>query len=731
MINVITLAALSSRALPNKTIASSAQSISKKLPLDAAVSEMDGVLLCPDDLKGANLNILSTAIRNKHSSVCVMYIYTKATDANKLAADYKKQVRKINETEIAEFVNSSIGDHYQKTGRTYVSSNQFVAVDSADDSNIVDTLSDIDAKNNTTVLNNVATGGVGDLEEAEELEDADELEEAKELEDAEDIEETNIAGSEEAEEIEELEEEDEPQAHINVPPTPTRQVIKDHPLTSMSMQDTMTTNYPYDQSAPKGNKSTVEERIMNITNVNDWDMYREHLNRESITKHLIEENTEYIGLVNYISVIDEKINTIWRDPNLSASDKLNKIKDLGNERSIQKAAVNSLHVDKLISVITAIIESASRTANERIESIDKALYKITTDKESLLNTDKIDYAIQKRMDVQLELLEMARSVVDLYKTIDNVVDDEIKDLDRNLPSNNAFINHMVEQTGIKILTPVNSASLAVRITQALQENRIKASQVESKIRNLVDLIFEMCESSEEVIRYQDDMIHTLRANRVEDVVIVDSLLKECLRLYIGGNGSGVHTTAITWSGVLSRRNNTLLIDLTTRPKFEDLGIECCDVEKFMNERIEKHLLCLKTYHKLSLNELQSLINEVKTRLNYYMNINIILDEDDEEYLDQLSNDAKTVHYITNCSLPSLNKLKQIYSYNTVANIARIMIMIEPPISPLRIADKLEIDYTSTKILTIPNMTQIKACEITQSPPYESSDIVTVFEEAFR
>ena len=150
----------------------------------------------------------------------------------------------------------------------------------------------------------------------------------------------------------------------------------------------------------------------------------------------------------------------------------------------------------------------------------------------------------------------------------------------------------------------------------------------------MEKLFELCEKDEEIIRYQQNVINLLKSNRVEDVVIVNSLLKKVLRVYTGATNTGRSSTAITWCGILSRRNNTLLIDLTGKSKFEEYGIVPMRLDDFMQSRVERQFLCVKSEGILGPDEIQNLIEVLKSRLNYYPYVNIIMDpEDADEFTD--------------------------------------------------------------------------------------------------
>ena len=98
---------------------------------------------------------------------------------------------------------------------------------------------------------------------------------------------------------------------------------------------------------------------------------------------------------------------------------------------------------------------------------------------------------------------------------------------------------------------------------------------------------------------------------------------------------------------------------------------------------------------------------------------------------QLSEEALTVHYITNCSTSSINTLHEIVVNHKSTNIARKLICIDAPVSPLMIADAIGVDATATKIVMIPSVPSIRACALRHDRPYEFDDVVSIFEEAFR
>lgn len=713
MISVISLAVVASNAYPGRIRTTNAKKICEQMSMDPAITECDGILLCPRDVQGSWRDKINEAIKTKHPGVCVMYIYTKDTEADLVNTECKMQVKRIKDSTIHDVINQYMGENIIKAGKNYVTSKDFV------DPGITGEV--VQGSKNADVIDD---GMILVEEELDQINYIDRDENGNPV--AQPQPQMQAAPAEE-EEI--LLEEETPET-LDIPKFDTSMYDSKE---SVPLSNEPVVMNPLENAVPptQSNNTKIEERLRGINSIQDWEIYKQNLNKESIVSHLIEENTEYVGLVEYLDVLDEQIRAVWRDNTYSPTEKFNKIKEIGLQRSVKRAAVNSINVEKAISIITTITMSAARTVDEKIDNIDLALYKISTSKEAIMDTAALDKMIQNRTQLQLDLLSIGRDIVDLYKSMDLLVDEMIRSLDQDLPSANEFINQHVKPLGVQIFTPTNTAALAMKLTQALQENRLTASQMETKVKNLISMLFKLCEDDEEIIRYQQNVINQLKANRVEDVVIVDSLLKKCLRLYIGPKDSGVHATAITWCGILSRRNNTLLIDLSGRSKFKTYGIQPMDISDFMSNRVEKQFLCVEATQKLNLDELQKFVLELKSRLNYYPCINIILDQDDVEELNQLSNDALTVHYITNCSAQSLDKMTEISQYSVTSNIARKLVLIDPPISPVMIAERIKVDPTITQAIMLPNLPIIRACELTHEHAYEYKDVVSIFEEAFR
>lgn len=703
MIYTSSLNVLVKKALGKQVMQSNLNKICEQLVLDPDTTNMDVVVLGPNDLVGPRVTRVQNALNNKHPDICVIYIYVKDAERDLIDCEYKRQCKKIKVQDIKEAFEEFVGNHKIRQGKQQVTSADFDVNPNVPGGNAI-------RSEATLVDDDYGGNGMPGDDEVETPSAVSQI--TQEIQSTLEPEPMNIP-------------ERDTSAFTVTPEVPldTQPVMQ--PVFEAQVEPSVNTE-PAFTATP-----TVEQSLANIRNYEEWSLLKEHLTHDSIVKQLINENSEYIGLINMLDVLDQRIETVWRDSALSADQKFEKIKEIGLERAVVRATTNSINVEKVISIISTIVLSAKRTVEEKVQSLDCALYKITTDKTKLTDTSYIDKAIEERTKVQLELLNMSRGIVDLYKSIDTLVVDEIQELDKKLPSSNAFINNMVKPIGTQIFTPTNTAALANKLMKALQENSIVASQLEESVNAVIDNLFTLCEKDEEIIRYQQNMINMLKAHRVEDVIITNTLLKKVLRLYVGADNTGRSATAVTWCGILSRRQNSLLLDLTGRSKFREYGITPMRLDDFLTSRPETPFLCVESDHIPAPEELQEIVTQLKARLNYYPYVNIILAPEDTNGIQQLSDEALCIHYITDCSTSSIKVMKDVVSKHTTKNIARKLITIDTPVSPLMIADSLGIDPTSARIVTLPNVPAIRACSLRHDRPYEYTDVVKVFEEAFR
>lgn len=754
MIYSAKLAAPVKKAYGERCYGTNIQKICEQLSLDPEVSGMEACVLCPKDVAGIMRKKVQLAIEDKNPDVCIIYIYNNEKEADLVDTPFKKQVKKTTPDVVKDIVEDCMGNYLLSAKKTVVSRDAKVtktinskpedvqvtagglkgglfknkaAAAKKDNQEVGDELKydvaldlwyKIDALGNQVYINKktgkemtkmqvearktrikqgsyklpktLPEGVRPDPADAENVEIPDDL----------------VVGDIE-------DEEDDIPVNLGEPKEPEAPVVEE----------------PVKPNLEERVESDFERNLKEVSNFHDWGLFKEAMSKDAAIRQLLEENTTYQGVVQMLSVLDTEIKTTYYDKGLTSQQKFEKVLEIGNKRSILMATHNDILARKVLDVIDAVTIGARRTVNDLLDEHRKSMEQITVSKEGLFDETELHRLVDMRSKAMCELLALVKSTIQLYQAMDLEVSDVILDMDKRLPSDNEYINEMVG-TAAEVLTPTNSMELARTMMRALQEKREAFVLMEEQVRKVIDSIRELFDRDEAIIQYQQHITQMLKAHRVEDAVIIDSVIKNILNVYIGQRGSGLTATALTWSGCLARRRNTLLIDLSNESKLGDYGEDVLDLDEFMRQRIDRPL-CVVAGTVPDVEALSELITELKTRLDYYAHINVILDSTQLEYAKVLAKESLTVNYITNCTKDNMEEMGNVYASVDVNNVAQKVLMVNPTIDVLKVAEYMNIDVTSTKCVSIPDVPKIKSCGVLQDKPYEYVGVRTVFEEAFK
>lgn len=754
MIYSAKLAAPVKKAYGERCYGTNIQKICEQLSLDPEVSGMEACVLCPKDVAGIMRKKVQLAIEDKNPDVCIIYIYNNEKEADLVDTPFKKQVKKTTPDVVKDIVEDCMGNYLLSAKKTVVSRDAKVtktinskpedvqvtagglkgglfknkaATVKKDNQEVGDELKydvaldlwyKIDALGNQVYINKktgkemtkmqvearktrikqgsyklpktLPEGVRPDPADAENVEIPDDL----------------VVGDIE-------DEEDDIPVNLGEPKEPEAPVVEE----------------PVKPNLEERVESDFERNLKEVSNFHDWGLFKEAMSKDAAIRQLLEENTTYQGVVQMLSVLDTEIKTTYYDKGLTSQQKFEKVLEIGNKRSTLMATHNDILARKVLAVIDAVTIGARRTVNDLLDEHRKSMEQITVSKEGLFDETELHRLVDMRSKAMCELLALVKSTIQLYQAMDLEVSDVILDMDKRLPSDNEYINEMVGSAA-EVLTPTNSMELARTMMRALQEKREAFVLMEEQVRKVIDSIRELFDRDEAIIQYQQHITQMLKAHRVEDAVIIDSVIKNILNVYIGQRGSGLTATVLTWSGCLARRRNTLLIDLSNESKLGDYGEDVVDLDEFMRQRIDRPL-CVVAGTVPDVEALSELITELKTRLDYYAHINVILDSTQLEYAKVLAKESLTVNYITNCTKDNMEEMGNVYASVDVNNVAQKVLMVNPTIDVLKVAEYMNIDVTSTKCVSIPDVPKIKSCGVLQDKPYEYVGVRTVFEEAFK
>ena len=557
MIYSAKLAAPVKKAYGERCYGTNIQKICEQLSLDPEVSGMEACVLCPKDVAGIMRKKVQLAIEDKNPDVCIIYIYNNEKEADLVDTPFKKQVKKTTPDVVKDIVEDCMGNYLLSAKKTVVSRDAKVtktinskpedvqvtagglkgglfknkaAAAKKDNQEVGDELKydvaldlwyKIDALGNQVYINKktgkemtkmqvearktrikqgsyklpktLPEGVRPDPADAENVEIPDDL----------------VVGDIE-------DEEDDITVNLGEPKEPEAPVVEE----------------PVKPNLEERVESDFERNLKEVSNFHDWGLFKEAMSKDAAIRQLLEENTTYQGVVQMLSVLDTEIKTTYYDKGLTSQQKFEKVLEIGNKRSTLMATHNDILARKVLDVIDAVTIGARRTVNDLLDEHRKSMEQITVSKEGLFDETELHRLVDTRSKAICELLALVKSTIQLYQAMDLEVSDVILDMDKRLPSDNEYINEMVGSAA-EVLTPTNSMELARTMMRALQEKREAFVLMEEQVRKVIDSIRELFDRDEAIIQYQQHITQMLKAHRVEDAVIIDSVIQKILNLYIG------------------------------------------------------------------------------------------------------------------------------------------------------------------------------------------------------
>lgn len=478
----------------------------------------------------------------------------------------------------------------------------------------------------------------------------------------------------------------------------------------------------------------AEDVIASVKSVKDWDILKRQINRDSIIRQLILENNEFAGVANMLNVWDLRIRDVWADPHKSNEEKMRAVQEFGANRQVLQATYNSVLVDKFVSLLERVVSVCSATVEERCNEITHAVVSVQQNKDAFLEKavsgeDSLDDTLYERM---VELQSIEGELCKMFAFLHHEGMEEIVGrLGEKLPSTNEYINNVLSVSA-KLYQPGNTVNLAQAIVDSLAKGQVQLSLIEDKVKGLMSTMFQVIVAQNKVIQYQRDVISCLRANNVESLVVRDSLLKECFNVIVGSEHTGLTATSAIYAGMLSRRDNTLVVDLTGHSHYDRYGYDTVSLDEFMVERIQRPLLFVAGSVDNDPEKVFHLMEELKSRLTYFRHLIIVLDAAQLNVLDQVGREALSISYVTNCTVESLAAVTAAYEAGRkIPNVCHKLICIDSPVDVGMLIATLKMDISMTKLIPIPYLREIKQAAIVRQQPHTYNDVLRVFEEAFR
>lgn len=469
----------------------------------------------------------------------------------------------------------------------------------------------------------------------------------------------------------------------------------------------------------------IPTKVQNAADYKTLEDIAKDLDKNRIYSELLHNSTVYQDITRKLSILDKQILEIHKDPNLSANQRLSAMQEVISNKTALKGTCNSIIVDYVCSIFDNVTNVATVMMDEEIQKIRRRMSSVSERELYKGNQEVVSKLLEERYKVQLDLANILSQISELFGTMTKLATDTTTVYIEGVPTDNPYINNYLQP--IQKTAPMDLAVHTEKLFDHLNQKRLTFSAVEGNIRALMQTASKLIDYSDEVISFQQEIIDTLKVQKIEEAVIVTSMLKNVMRLYVGGPMSGKTAATAVISDIHNRKGNTLVIDFTGKNKLSTYINNVHRLEEVMHAPNKGMYPYLYSELPLALN-FEELFSYLTDCSQYYRFIDVIVE--DEKVLQKLQKEAISVTVFMKPNISSINNAKKLIDAITVENIAKQICVIDPPVKATEMFNLLDIAYNEYKYIDIPNMSEISKCALRQANPGQIKEVRVIYEEKF-
>lgn len=483
-------------------------------------------------------------------------------------------------------------------------------------------------------------------------------------------------------------------------------------------------------------RGSIAERIAATRSVNEASSIMREITATQLIKDLYDSNSTYAGIEEKLKGVNDMIQLVLNDPNISSLDeKLSKVRALTHDKAFFSSKGDTLIEQRMEEIIDLLCSHVGSLLDSRLAEIDFAIKQIREQKEVDTGNARLGGLNEERVNLILELRTLESEIQVLFKQCDTLIKEtaaNIAERSNDLTGSELYDSHM-RSRGTTIISDETKAAIysAIHISTTTVPEAFK--EMKLKVVSMITLLGKLFELDAEIIAAQQQLINYMQANKVEDTVVAETLLKKSLRVYLGYEGSGRTILPYLLSAYKSRQNaNVLLLDLTGQGKWDNYGIPTIDIEDYLSAQHQKEFCVVAGHIENTINNAQRIVVSLLKAADYYRVINVVMRPDQRELFETIASDVLSVNYITDTNPQTLDKMKSLIETTKVRNVARRVIVnkcqvpIRPIITRLGLDDSVEF-----QACVFPSLEAITDASLNKYNPFGITAVTTHMEELIK
>ena len=478
---------------------------------------------------------------------------------------------------------------------------------------------------------------------------------------------------------------------------------------------------------------TLIERIRQAENWAALGAVSKEINASRVVQEIASTNATFKQSEAYVAALQESITAIMMDPDIDVKSKLDKVHAIMCDKSFISAKTSSIIEQNVEMIVRLLTEKASEEISEIASSMNEKVNMMLSRRTVVQspNARLANIADQKaKLLIELSTIdfEIRRMLDTVVKTVNDTTDNVVESA---MPtSGSALVDQQIQMKFGNLVpdTIIETLDkLFVTGKDASEEFGKLSDLVHSCIRKLyaaLDLHAEEADILGNTIRY-------MKANKVEDTVIANSILKKATRMYItSGDFDSTAIVHLISSEAARKITNVLIVDLTKSDTFNLYGIK---TNKLSNMLDSVECICDDKFSIISnfdddsvglnTDNLQRLSSKLLMYAKNYSRIHLIVSDDMKEVIEFFKSDVISMNFIVNCFPRDIARFKETIASSRVDNTAMRVILINYVSDSAKICEDLGImEWLDVQLATIPIIPELHHCALNKQDPFFVSSV---------
>lgn len=480
-------------------------------------------------------------------------------------------------------------------------------------------------------------------------------------------------------------------------------------------------------------RSDIIERIKATNTVKQISQLTREIDASNLIKELIDNNTTYAAVEEKLKTLTDAIYAIMSDVSIPTLDeKLSKVRALTHDKAFFATKGDTIFEQRLEEVIDAICSQTSALLNSRLSEIDTAIRRISTQKEMDMGNARLAGLGEEKVNIILELRTLESEILSTYKATDSFIVSSVAEMANRTDdiSGSPLFNSHIRARGDMIVSDVtfNAIRAALEVSATKVTSEFKEMQL--KIVQMIKLLDKLFDLDNEIIAAYKETVNFLRARNIEDTVVAQSLLKKSLRVFVGFEGTGRTIIPYLLSSYKSRTNaNVLMVDLTGTGKYDHYSLTAIDLESYLVNLNQTEFCLVSGKAENTVVAAQRIMMALIKSADYYRVINVIIDPEQRELLETISQDVLCVNYLVDCIPAHIDGMAKIIRDTKYKNVGRRVIlnkcdiMVRPIVTRLGLDDQLDF-----QLCTIPTVPALSDADLNGYNPYGVGAVTLAMKE---